>query len=174
MKYLFTKAGRKEAGSYIDNIKEKRKQILEAGKDTANETAVPTPEDIQCDIELQGVKWDDPEGAWYGNVWRVTDNYEIARPLYLKYGRDFIEAGYMPKEDEDIQIVKQYANGTYSEMIPGMTVLDGVLSSYWNVLSNDGSTVLLQNVKGGEHGARMNVSDDTCTYTFFLLAPKDR
>ena len=67
------------------------------------------------------------------------------------------------------KIVKQYSNGNYVEMMPGTVVLDYALSSYWSVLSNDGKTVRLKNLKGGENAAEMNISDKTSHNTFVLL-----
>ncbi len=67
------------------------------------------------------------------------------------------------------KIVKQYCNGNYNEMIPGTVVLDYALSSYWTVLSNDGKTVRLKNLKGGERAVEMNVSDETAHNTFVLM-----
>ena len=67
------------------------------------------------------------------------------------------------------KVVKQYSNGNYVEMMPGTVVLDYALSSYWSVLSNDGKTVRLRNLKGGENAAMISVSDETTHNTFVLL-----
>lgn len=72
-------------------------------------------------------------------------------------------------EENLAKIVKQYSNGNFVEMMPGTVVLDYALSSYWSVLSNDGKTVRLKNLKGGENAAEISVSDETTHNTFVLL-----
>ena len=83
--FVLTKKGRSEAKRYIKEMKAKRKEILDAGLDTADDTNLPTVEDIQADINLFGV---DAENEYY-NGWGVTDNYDTDYPLCLKYGEDF-------------------------------------------------------------------------------------
>ena len=80
--------GKKCAENYIKELKAKRKEILDAGLDTADETEIPTVEDIIADIDLIGINWDDPDGACYYNGWAVTDNHDADYPLLLKVGRD--------------------------------------------------------------------------------------
>lgn len=87
--YILTSNGKKIVNKYILELKAKRKEILDARIDTANETYIPTINDIIADIELTGIDWDDPDGACYINGWGVTDNYDSDYPLVLKYGRDF-------------------------------------------------------------------------------------
>ena len=84
--YAFTKKGQKEAEAYCKSAALKRKEILDASKDTAEETILPTPEDIISDVNLQGLDYDDE----YINNFGVTDNYD-AGPILLKYGEDIIE-----------------------------------------------------------------------------------
>ena len=76
------------------------------------------------------------------------------------------------KDEENVKIIEQYTNGNYCEMKPGTVVLDYALSSYWRVISNNGETVELQNIRGGSNGARMSVDDSTCNNTFCLLDAK--
>lgn len=168
--YILTENGREIAEDYIRELEAKRKEILDAGKDTADETVLPTVDVIQEDIVFCGVNWDDPDGPCYYNGWGVTDHCDADYPILLKYGRDFVEKGYIPSDGDRVRIVEQYTNGDYHKMIPGTVVLDCALSSYWNVLSNDGHTVHLQNTKGGDRGVHINVSDETCCDTFALLA----
>lgn len=85
-----TENGKKIAKAYIRELEAKRKELLDAGKDTAAETSIPTVEDILSDIEYVGISWDDPNGPCYYNGWAVTDNYDADQPLDLKLGRDFI------------------------------------------------------------------------------------
>lgn len=85
--FVFTKTGRKKAEQYIRELKAKRKEILDAGKDTADDTVIPSPEDILADIEFIGM---DDELEYY-NSWGVTDNYDADVPIALTYGADFVE-----------------------------------------------------------------------------------
>ncbi len=78
-------AGIQKANSYINELIAKRKEILDAGKDTADDTPIPSIEDIESDINFQGI---DDEGKYY-NGWGVTDNYDADRPLCLIIGEDF-------------------------------------------------------------------------------------
>lgn len=50
-KYKFTEEGLLRSRLFIINCKAKRKEILDAGLDTADETILPTFDDILCDIE---------------------------------------------------------------------------------------------------------------------------
>ena len=45
-----TQTGEDKVKFYIKTLELKRKEILDAGKDTANETKLPTIEDIVTDI----------------------------------------------------------------------------------------------------------------------------
>lgn len=80
-----TKAGSKKVKHYIKNLKAKRKEILDAGKDTADETRIPDEHDILLDILFF------EENDEYLNGWGVTDNYDSDFPLDLKRGEDYIE-----------------------------------------------------------------------------------
>ena len=87
LEWRLTDAGEKTAEAYIAELKAKRKEILDAGKDTAEITYIPVLEDIVDDVNSIGV---DDKGEYY-NVWGVTDNYEADYPLSLKVGRDLEE-----------------------------------------------------------------------------------
>ena len=80
----FTKTGKTKVNTYIAELKAKRKEILEAGLDTADETNLPDEEDILSDIEFF-----EEENEYYNN-WGVTDNYNGDNALYLKRGEDYI------------------------------------------------------------------------------------
>lgn len=82
--YKLTEQGKGECKRYISELKAKRKEILDAGLDTADETEIPTIEDIESDISWQDVIEDD-----YYNNWGVTDNYNGDYPLGLELGKDF-------------------------------------------------------------------------------------
>ena len=87
MTYKLTENGSYVAAAYIHECESKRKEILDAGKDTADDTVLPTLEDIIADIEFIGEDDDDE----YINSWGVTDNYNSDRPLCLKRNTDFVK-----------------------------------------------------------------------------------
>ena len=89
MVYKFTKEGKKRTDTFIRELEEKRKEFLDGGKDTADETNLPTADDILSDIEFVGISWDDPDGPCYYNGWGVTDNHDSDLPLLLRFERDF-------------------------------------------------------------------------------------
>lgn len=84
MEYVLTETGRVKVKNYIDELQAKRKEILDARLDTANETHLPAVDDIVCDINFNGV---DEEGEYY-NGWGVTDHYDSDYPLSLVLGTD--------------------------------------------------------------------------------------
>ena len=84
-----TKNGKKLVKDYISELKAKRKEILDAGIDTAD-FPLPTEKDIVADINLCGINYDDPDDPCYYNGWGVTDNYDADYPLLLKLGRDMV------------------------------------------------------------------------------------
>lgn len=86
--YVFTTRGRKIVDDYIRNCVAKRKEILDAGKDTADETYLPTVEGILSDLNF-GVGID--EDGDYFNGWGVTDHYNADDVLGLRIGEDFVE-----------------------------------------------------------------------------------
>ena len=156
--FLLTEQGRQQAESYIAELKAKRKEILDAGKDTADDTTIPSVSEIEDDIAFVGVNWDDPDGPCYYNGWGVTDHYDADYPLLLKYGRDFVVA------ENTV-----YDTGFYLDMEPGMIVQDLDLHCFWKVISNNGTSVILQNVRGGLRGARIEARNGTCSLMFLLL-----
>ena len=82
----------------------------------------------------------------------------------------FVEhKGFIPEDNEEVIIVDQYTNGSYTNMIPDSIVLDYTLSTYWKVVFNNGAVVRLKNCKSG---ISMEISDDTSHMTFVLLAKK--
>ena len=87
MLFELTSHGKNLTEEYIRELRAKRKEILDAGKDTADETVLPTVEDILSDIEID---WNDPDGPCCLNGWAVTDHYDADYPLLLKLGRDLI------------------------------------------------------------------------------------
>ena len=78
-----TARGKRKIEDYIRELQAKRKEILDAGKDTADETPIPTIEDIMSEIPVF------EENGQYLNAWGVTDNYNADRALSLVRGRDY-------------------------------------------------------------------------------------
>lgn len=81
---VLTAKGREIIDTYIQELRAKRKEILDAGKDTADDTTLPNVYDIICDIE----QFMDADGDYYNN-WGVTDNYDSDYPLQLSINKDF-------------------------------------------------------------------------------------
>ncbi len=88
MSYVLTESGEKKVKWFITECAEKRKEILDAKLDTADETTLPTKETILADLEFTGV---DSDGEYY-NGWGVTDNYDSDEPLSLTLGTDFVSS----------------------------------------------------------------------------------
>lgn len=84
--YKLTEQGIEECKIFIRECIAKRKEILDARIDSADDTYIPTIEDIECDI----ADYIDEDGEYY-NCWGVTDNYNSDRPICLKLGVDFVE-----------------------------------------------------------------------------------
>ena len=80
-----TQTGKRKVKFYIKTLKLKRKEILDAGKDTVDETELPTIKDIIADIEAF------EENGEYLNNWGVTDNYDNDFPLWLERGEDYYD-----------------------------------------------------------------------------------
>ena len=80
----YTKKGKEKVKTYIKELEAKRKEILDAGKDTADDTYIPTLEDILDDASY----WFDEENREYFNSWGVTDNYNADNAIWLTLGED--------------------------------------------------------------------------------------
>ena len=86
--YILTESGKFEAECFIRECEAKRKEILDADRDTADETTLPTVEDIVSDLNYGD--YVDEDGEYY-NAWGVTDNYESDSALHLSIGIDFVD-----------------------------------------------------------------------------------
>lgn len=86
MKYTYTSIGRWKACHFIRVCEVKRKEILDAGIDTADETELPTAQDILDDVNT-GVGLDYENE--YFNIWGITDHFDSC-PLSLVVGEDLI------------------------------------------------------------------------------------
>ena len=80
----YTEKGKEKVKAYIKELEAKRKEILDAGKDTADDTYIPTLEDILDDAS----DWFDEESREYYNSWGVTDNYNADNAICLILGED--------------------------------------------------------------------------------------
>ena len=80
----YTENGKEKVKAYIKELEAKRKEILDAGKDTADDTYIPTLEDILDDAS----DWFDEESREYYNSWGVTDNYNADNAICLILGED--------------------------------------------------------------------------------------
>lgn len=81
-----TKQGKHAINAFISEITAKRNEILDARRDTANETTLPNMEDIICDIP----NFIDSDGD-YINGWGCTDHTDLA--IHLTVGEDFLVDG---------------------------------------------------------------------------------
>lgn len=88
MEYVLTSSGEEKIEQFIAECSAKRKEILDAGIDTADETNIPTKEDIV--IELNSEEMLDEKGN-YVSKWGVTDNYDSDYPIELSVNEDFVE-----------------------------------------------------------------------------------
>lgn len=82
-----TALGRQEVDTFLRELKAKRKEILDAGRDTGDDTVLPKEDDILMDIEFF------EEDGEYCNGWGCTDNYNGDSPLYLKRGVHYVDPG---------------------------------------------------------------------------------
>lgn len=83
--YRLTEEGIRECERFILECKAKRKEILDAKLDTADDTTLPTIEGIESDI----AGFIDDEGEYY-NCWGVTDSYSSDYPISLVLGVHFL------------------------------------------------------------------------------------
>ncbi|MFN2926486.1 hypothetical protein ACKX2L_06125 [Lachnospiraceae bacterium YH-ros2228] len=88
MAYRLTEKGKEYVKTWIAGLEEKRKEILDAGLDTCEETALPDVEAIEDDVNL----FADKDG--YLNGWGVTDSTDYDEPIQLEEGVDYIDEDY--------------------------------------------------------------------------------
>ena len=85
--YELTETGKEKCHQYITEMQAKRKEILDAGKDTADETKIPTEGEILDDLLSFGI---DVNGEIF-DCFGVTDNYNADSVITLTLGVDFKE-----------------------------------------------------------------------------------
>lgn len=83
--FRLTKTGLNNVRAFLMECEAKRKELLDAKMDTADDTKIPSVEDILSDINY-GVGID-ADGEYY-NGWDVTDKYNSTHPLSLSVGTD--------------------------------------------------------------------------------------
>ena len=86
MRYVFTVNGYRTVRRFIAECAAKRKEVLDAGIDTADETELPTTQDILDDVN-EGVGLD--EDNEYYNCWGITYHYN-SHPFSLVVCEDII------------------------------------------------------------------------------------
>ena len=101
--YKLTSEGERKIAKFLAECKATRKEILDAGKDTAADTQLPTVEDILSDVNY-GVGLDD-DGEYY-NCWGITDHHDSLL-LGLVIGEDLrpdtpIDNVIMRAKDSDL------------------------------------------------------------------------
>ena len=72
------------AKQFISECAAKRNEILDAGKDTAEDTALPDIDSLADDAVFLGA---DEDGLCY-NCWGVTDNYDSDYPFVCKLSKE--------------------------------------------------------------------------------------
>lgn len=84
--YRLTAKGLEKAEQYLRELIAYRKEILDAKLDKADDTPIPTIQDIESDIE--SFEEDDE----YYNSWSIADDTTMNMPLCLEYKEDYLEA----------------------------------------------------------------------------------
>ena len=86
MELRLTEKGKAEVERFRKECFAKKKELLDAGKDTCEEEYIPTEDDVLSDIP----EYTQKDGL-YWNGWGVTDNYSSDYPLALQRGEDFVD-----------------------------------------------------------------------------------
>lgn len=103
--FILTPIGREKVANFIKECEAKRKEILDAGLDTTDDTVLPDEEAILGDVN-HGVGLDED---WdYYNMWGITDSYD-SDTLGLSVGIDLM------RKKESVEI------DSYFRDIPDMT-----------------------------------------------------
>ena len=90
-----TAEGVRKVTLYKKELLAKRKKILDAKLDTADDTTIPTIADVESDIAWEvNIYKEGLEYKEYLNSWGVTDHHEADYPLCLEAEKDFL---FFPK-----------------------------------------------------------------------------
>lgn len=84
---FLTDGFKSDCARFIKECEAKRKEILDAGKDTADDCRIPTIDDIVSDIMYEGF---DEDGEYY-NYWGVTDNYDSDVPFGCRVKEFYVD-----------------------------------------------------------------------------------
>lgn len=84
--YAFTETGAKEIKSWWIDALAKKKDIMDAGIDTDDNTHFPDADEVYEDVLSDFYEFVDDEGDYY-NCWGLTDNYDTEM-LALSVGSD--------------------------------------------------------------------------------------
>lgn len=84
---VLTEHGAEIVRHYITELQAKRREVLEAGIDTCDDTRLPTEQDIIDDVNGFGL---DEDGEYF-NCWAVSDNYDADSAILLALGLDLYE-----------------------------------------------------------------------------------
>lgn len=82
-----TNEGRKKVRNLIKELEAKRKELLDAGKDTAKSTIIPDEDYIVQCIDEEAC-----DGC-YAEFWACSDNDRDMQELVLEEGKDYIVEG---------------------------------------------------------------------------------
>lgn len=121
---VLTPIGEREVRHYMRELIAKRKEILDAGKDTVETVELPTLEAILSDIETFYGEDDIQE---YCNNWQVTDEYDSDYPLHLRMGREIIT-----KEAREAIVKLEKARELWVEFSEVVVDDDGRLLHKWH------------------------------------------
>lgn len=128
---VLTDKGKTKVRQYITELEAHRKEILDAGKDTADDTTLPTEDDIVADIELSVMN----ENGTYWNGWGVTDTYDH-EPLSLQYGEDFIRKVTDIDWDTDGEKIDLPSEVEIKEYVPEEDIADALSDMYGFCVNN--------------------------------------
>ena len=87
-KFAFTKTGKEKVSAFITELEEKRKEVMDAGNDTCDDTELPTADDILSDISGCEEFDEDKHDFWYVNGWGCTDHTDLS--ISLVRGEDYV------------------------------------------------------------------------------------
>ncbi len=86
---------------------------------------------------------------------------------------DCIRKGYWPiTENERVRVIGKYSPSSYLLMSEGDCVVDESFGLNWEVLSNDGTRMVIKQRKSqddDDFGATMMLTEDSCNMSFLLL-----
>lgn len=68
----------------VREMRAKQKEIVDSGADTARCIALPTLDDLLADIARA------ERGSWYVGEWWLVDNLDVAWPIVMRRGRDYV------------------------------------------------------------------------------------